>query len=130
MLSEWSGRELVLAAGPHAPGLARRAIADRFRRHLDGAKLDDVQLVVSELVTNSCVHADVPTGRSIRLLATVGDGALRLEVRDSGLDGAVALRTPGGDGGFGLHIVEALATRWGIDHSDGTVVWCELPAGA
>src|SRR5918999_295835 len=87
MASEWCGRELVLAAGPHAPGLARRAVADRFRRRLEASTLDDVQLVVSELVTNSCVHADVPTGRSIRLLATVDDDAVRLEVRDGGLDG-------------------------------------------
>ena len=126
MARGFGGRELVLAAGPHAPGQARRAVAGWFSRSLDVSTLDDVQLVVSELVTNSCVHADVAVGRSIRFSAAIVGDVVRLEIHDSGLYGAVALRTPDGDGGYGLNLVEAIATRWGIDHADGTAVWCEL----
>jgi anti-sigma regulatory factor (Ser/Thr protein kinase) len=121
---------LVLAAGPYAPGLARRAVAEWFWGCLDVPTLDDVQLVVSELMTNSCVHADVAGGRTILLSAAIVADVVCLEVRDSGLDGAVAIRAPDRDGGYGLNIVEALATRWGVDHADGTAVWCELAATA
>jgi anti-sigma regulatory factor (Ser/Thr protein kinase) len=130
MASGCEDRELVLPADTHAPRAARRAVADWLRRCLDAPALDDVQLVVSELVTNSCLHADVPMGRSIRLSATVVDEVVRLEIRDSGADGTVARRRPDGDGGYGLNIVQAIALRWGIDHADGTTVWCELPARA
>ena len=128
MASGADGRELVLAAGPKAPALARRAIAGWFGRRVDAATLGDLQLVVSELITNSCVHADVPVGRWVQLSAAIVDGVVRIEIRDSGLDGAVARRPPDGNGGYGLNLVEALATRWGIDHEDGTSVWCELTA--
>ena len=32
----------------------------------------------------------------------------------------------GADGGFGLFLVERMASRWGIDTRDGTRVWFEL----
>jgi serine/threonine-protein kinase RsbW len=130
MADEQDARELLLPVGPQAPGLARRVVAGWFGERLEAARLDDVQLVVSELITNSCVHAEPAADRSVRLKAAVAGGVVRLEVRDGGTDGAVARRTPDAEGGYGLNIVQQLATRWGIDHSDGTVVWCELRTGA
>jgi hypothetical protein len=32
-------------------------------------------------------------------------------------------------GGFGLQLVESIATRWGVSHARGTRVWFELPVG-
>ena len=130
MVSGCEDRELVLPADSQAPGVARRAVGDWLRSCLDAPALDDIQLVVSELVTNSCVHADVPRGRSIRLSAALVDEVVRLEIRDTGADGAVARRRPDGIGGYGLNIVQAVAVRWGIEHGNGTTVWCELPARA
>jgi anti-sigma regulatory factor (Ser/Thr protein kinase) len=88
---------------------------------------EDVVLVVSELVTNAAVH-----GRGVRdLLLQALPGMLRIEVRDRDLatprprDGR-----PGTPGGYGLHIVERLATEWGyaVDPGSGKTVWALIPA--
>ena len=43
--------------------------------------------------------------------------------------GPVRLGAPDpGRGGLGLHLVDTLASRWGVDREDGTRVWFELAA--
>jgi anti-sigma regulatory factor (Ser/Thr protein kinase) len=83
-----------------------------------------VTLLTSELVTNAYRHAGSDTRVSVRR----GDDHVRVEVRDSGR-GGVELRPQDTNrtDGRGLHIVDALADRWGhrSDRS-GTVVWFEL----
>lgn len=53
---------------------------------------------------------------------------LRVEVVNDAPEMVAALREPSAESGRGLHIVEALASRWGVD-AIGTekVVWFELP---
>ena len=62
----------------------------------------------------------------VRLVA----GGFWLEVEDPGRDGIVARRAaaPDASGGFGLHIVQALSERWGIERAlqGGTRVWAQL----
>lgn len=86
--------------------------------------IERVLLLTSELVTNAYRHA----GSDTRLSIHYDDERIRIEVRDAG-DGEVKLRPldPNRTDGRGLHIVDALADRWG-HHSDrdGTVVWFEL----
>jgi anti-sigma regulatory factor (Ser/Thr protein kinase) len=83
-------------------------------------------LLTSELVTNAYRHAHSETRVSVRC----DHDHVRVEVRDSG-GGGVLLRPLDANrtDGRGLHIVDALADRWG-HHSDGegTVVWFELVA--
>jgi anti-sigma regulatory factor (Ser/Thr protein kinase) len=87
---------------------------------------DDACLLVSELVTNSIRFADQPVGAPLVVRTTSRDGAVRVEVHDQG-DGSADRRAPGApEGGFGLHLVERLATRWGVRHDHGTRVWFEL----
>jgi anti-sigma regulatory factor (Ser/Thr protein kinase) len=86
--------------------------------------IERVLLLTSELVTNAYRHAGSDTRVSIR-----SDGeCIRVEVRDAGT-GDVEIRPldVNRTDGRGLHIVDALADRWG-HHSgrDGTVVWFEL----
>ena len=118
-------------------GSSRPLSTASFRAYIESTRkipsvpadtLDDVRLVVSELVTNSCLHVRAPVDRTVRLTAGFVAGQIRLEVRDEGRHGAVLRRTPEGVGGFGLNLVAAIAERWGVDHADGTLVWCELPA--
>jgi two-component sensor histidine kinase len=89
--------------------------------------LADAPLIVSELVTNSLLHASLPDGATVRICARLAEGVLRLEVEDRGAGGA-GRRQPDLDrgGGFGLNIVDALAERWGISRKGGTLVWVEL----
>ncbi|MFF5976585.1 ATP-binding protein [Streptomyces sp. NPDC012769] len=95
------------------------------------AAAEDVLLVVSELVTNACLHAEGP--ESLRVLRL--DGGLRLEVADRGA-GQPAPRTPhraGRPGGHGMFIVQRLCRDWGIDRTPGApgkTVWAELAAPA
>ncbi|HEX7096198.1 MAG TPA: ATP-binding protein [Acidimicrobiales bacterium] len=83
-----------------------------------------LQVLVDELVTNAILHARTDT----TLVARIDGTRARVEVHDQ------STLTPqprhyGGRSvtGRGLHLVEALAHRWGVDRVDGgKVVWFEL----
>ena len=91
------------------------------------AAAEDVLLVVSELVTNACLHAGGPEELRLRR----GSKSLRLEVVDGG-PGDPAPRTPhraGRPGGHGMFIVQRLCLDWGVvrrTDGPGKTVWAEL----
>ncbi|MCF6524041.1 ATP-binding protein [Streptomyces sp. JJ36] len=93
------------------------------------AAAEDVLLVVSELVTNACLHASGPE----ELRVGSGPKLLRLEVVDLGT-GSPAPRTPhraGRPGGHGMFIVQRLCLDWGVvrnPEGTGKTVWAELAA--
>jgi anti-sigma regulatory factor (Ser/Thr protein kinase) len=89
--------------------------------------LNDAQLLVSELVTNSVCHAQLDAGATVRVSVEICDRFVRLEVEDPG-DVAIGAVAPDREhgGGFGLFLVEALAQRWGSKHEGTTCVWAEL----
>ncbi len=106
-----------------APGVARRALRDWCPAGIDPGLLDDAELLVSELVTNALRH-----GRgAIELRAAVDDNRVFVEVVDEGSGFERTLRRGDFDqvGGWGLEIVEELASRWGV-HEGTTHVWFEL----
>lgn len=106
-----------------APYLARRALMDLDGR-VDPAVLPDVRLLVSELVTNSVKYGGEGP---VRLEVTATGDRLRAEIIDQG----VGFRPVGRDrgledvGGWGLHLVERLTSRWGT-HEGSTHVWFEI----
>ncbi|MFI1830924.1 ATP-binding protein [Streptomyces sp. NPDC020412] len=93
------------------------------------AAAEDVLLVVSELVTNACLHAEGPD----ELRVGCDGKVLRLEVTDRGA-GQPAPRTPhraGRPGGHGMFIVQRLCLDWGVQRTPGApgkTVWAELAA--
>ncbi|GGX25523.1 ATP-binding protein [Streptomyces lomondensis] len=95
------------------------------------AAAEDVLLVVSELVTNACLHAEGPD----QLRITCDNKVIRIEVSDRGT-GQPAPRTPhraGRPGGHGMFIVQRLCLDWGVVRSPGVAgktVWAELGAPA
>jgi anti-sigma regulatory factor (Ser/Thr protein kinase) len=89
----------------------------------------DVQLLVSELVTNAVRHAGIAAGAPINLLIDTGDGRLRVEIADggSGFEPDAPEPDPTRASGWGLYLVEQLADRWGVEPADpGTLIWFEI----
>jgi anti-sigma regulatory factor (Ser/Thr protein kinase) len=109
---------LGLPADPLSVAAARHMVRtlDAF---VPDEQLQRAELIISELVTNAVRHGSRP-GETIRVeLATV-DGQLRGCVTDNGPAFEPPVRVPeeGATGGFGLHIVQRLATAWQIDRLD------------
>ncbi|MDH6628050.1 anti-sigma regulatory factor (Ser/Thr protein kinase) [Streptomyces sp. LBL] len=95
------------------------------------AAAEDVLLVVSELVTNACLHAEGPDDLRI----SCDNKVIRLEISDKGT-GQPSPRTPhraGSPGGHGMFIVQRLCLDWGVVRTPGATgktVWAELGAPA
>ncbi|MET7757434.1 ATP-binding protein [Streptomyces sp. NPDC005389] len=108
--------------------------------------IEDVLLVVSEAVTNACLHAGGPTELVIRLApadpagagagsggpprtvsATAGD--LRIEVSDpsSRIPEFRPRGAPGQPGGNGLRVIDRLTRAWGaVPGETGKSFWMEV----
>ncbi|MER8235088.1 ATP-binding protein [Streptomyces sp. NPDC094049] len=107
------------------PGPARPGGPTREERAL---ALEDVLLVVSEAVTNACLHAGGPTDLVVR---PAPEGGVRIEVGDrSGRVPRTRPRdAPGRPGGNGLVVIDRLTRAWGaIPREGGKYVWMEIAA--
>ncbi|WP_280697431.1 ATP-binding protein [Kitasatospora sp. GP82] len=87
---------------------------------------DDVLLLVSETLSNACLHAGGPT----EVVITASGAVLRVEVRDaSTVVPKVTVPRPALPGGYGLLVVRLLSDRWGTTVSaGGKAVWFEVDA--
>jgi anti-sigma regulatory factor (Ser/Thr protein kinase) len=119
--------EHELPVTPEAAAEARHALDD-VSSSIPDARLRDVRLLVSELVTNAVRHANLASGDMILLVIEVADSSLRVEVHDPG--GGFVPTAPSPDparpSGWGLYLVAELADRWGVDSDESTLVWFEL----
>jgi len=105
--------------------VARRFLQDHCERWGCAKYLPDVNLVLSELVTNALTHA----GTSCEFRARFSQGRLRLEVRDDGHGTPDLKAAPAeSEDGRGLMIVSSLAEAWGVETEadGGKTVWAEL----
>ena len=117
--------EFELAPGVDAPWLARRLLTESLVLTLEDGVLATARLLVTELVTNAVTHGHGP----ITLRAQLSEHRLFVEVVDDGGGFEYVLRerdceTPVA-GGWGLTIVDAESSRWGISR-DSSRVWFEL----
>jgi anti-sigma regulatory factor (Ser/Thr protein kinase) len=113
-----------------APNQARRAL-DHLEPALGDEALDYVQLIVSELISNSIRHGHLSDDSEIALDVFVRDETVYGEVRDDGV--GFTPRTPDMSpvraSGWGLWLMDRLASRWGIDGETGTTAWFEMRYG-
>lgn len=114
---------LALAASTTSPAHGRRFVRELLS-DADRALVADVELLVSELVTNAIIHTDseprleVQLQRDrIRVEVYDGDPSPPVE-RDSAIHEA---------GGRGIRLIHELSSRWGSAPSgSGKVVWLEI----
>jgi anti-sigma regulatory factor (Ser/Thr protein kinase) len=124
---------LQISPVPEGVADARRALE---RLHLPPEALADAKLLVSELVTNGVRHADLGPEEKILLTAEREGSMLRISVRDR-TEGNPPFSTagsirppPGAESGWGLFLVDRLASRWGTGRGPGSSFWFELDLGA
>jgi len=89
-----------------------------------GADAEAAALLASELAANAVIHAN----SAFEVRVTENGEALRVEIVNDAPEMLAALQEPSDGSGRGLHIVDALASRWGTDVMEREkVVWFELP---
>lgn len=91
--------------------------------------LDDARVLVSELVGNSVRHSGLQADEYVHITAEWSGERLRVAVHDRPhpadphpVAGTIRPR-PGAESGWGLFIVDRLASRWGTDKAG---YWFEL----
>lgn len=108
--------------------VARWLVTDLLRDVADPDALDTAALLTTELVSNAIRH----TGDELTLSVKLELGMLRVGVSDTSHRRPQLVQAGTRDtSGRGLHLVEALADRWGVDPDGrglGKTVWFELAA--
>lgn len=122
---------IAIAGGVAAPARARRWVLSWLSSEPTGASEADVVVIVSELVTNSVVHAHADSSHMLRItVARLGD-RVRIAVTDNGSETVPHLREADEDapGGAGLLIIDRLCLSWGVirNGTGTTEVWCDVP---
>ena len=126
------GVQLSLQRSVQAPARARAAVARRCDElGLDGSLSQSLILLVSEVVSNAVRHSVGDPQAPIELVAAFGSDCVRISVTDAGEGFTPRPRDPGSTrDGYGLYLLEKVATRWGVDSDGGTRVWFELLRGS
>ena len=116
-------RHVSLTAGLAAPAQARTEVRAAICAWDLPVDQSVAALLISELVTNAVMHGHGP----IELLALLDESRLTVDISDrgEGFERPRHERDPDAIGGYGLNIVDALASRWGI-HEGSSHVWFEI----
>jgi anti-sigma regulatory factor (Ser/Thr protein kinase) len=123
---------LPIHGSTEAPRIARHAVLSRLDQRVADNTAHDIALVITELVTNSVLHADLSADDTVLIEITVSDDRLAITVTDPGSDSLprVLSRDPTRSHGFGLLLVDDISVSWGVRRNPGaTQVWCELALG-
>ncbi|MHB8233821.1 MAG: ATP-binding protein [Solirubrobacteraceae bacterium] len=122
---------LELKRTVHAPGEARAAVMRRCDQlELDASLAQSLILLVSEVVSNAVRHSSGDADSPIELVAEFGEERIRVTVTDAGEGFVPRPRDPGSTrDGYGLYLLEKVATRWSVESDGDTKVWFELPRG-
>ncbi|MGH2838076.1 MAG: ATP-binding protein [Thermoleophilaceae bacterium] len=117
---------LRLNPGPEAIPAARRAL-DGLHGLMERPVFENLRLLVTELVTNGVRHGS--ERGPVTVVVLVGDELVRVEVSDCGR-GFTPPEAPmphaDGTGGWGLQLVDRVASSWGVQIAAVTCVWFEL----
>ncbi|MFB7936013.1 ATP-binding protein [Streptomyces sp. NPDC056049] len=122
------GFTLLLTPTPRGARLARLLAAHQLRAWgMAGPAAEAAELVVAELANNAARHGRVP-GRDFELRMDREDDHVRVELSDARAERHPHPVGEPDEGGYGLLLVAALATAWGVkDRSVGKTVWATVP---
>jgi anti-sigma regulatory factor (Ser/Thr protein kinase) len=112
-----------------AAGEARGFLRDVLSNRVPPVVLDDAILLTSELTVNGVRHVPAAEGDWLEVSVDHADEVLKVAVRSPGKDfaGSQDLSRRGEVGGWGLHLVGELSSRWGVTpDTAGTAVWFEM----
>ena len=118
-----------IPSGDDAPTRARMSVSSQLEARIPATTASDAAPLVSELVTNSVVHANVGRCRALTVEVTTLDERPRIAVTDPGsrLKPSRLPPDPETAGGLGLLLVDDLCEAWGVWQDLGpTCVWCKL----
>ncbi|MER7874176.1 ATP-binding protein [Streptomyces solisilvae] len=133
--------EMFFTSSRRGARLARRVVVRRLEEWgvpRDSGASQSLALIAGELAANAVSHGHVP-GRRFHLRLSVqpppgpagrrAPASVRIEVSDACDERRPVLREHGDDdaeGGRGLLLVDALASKWGVaERGVGKTVWCE-----
>lgn len=120
--------DLRLRPDVNSPAEARRSL-EALRPSLNDLLVDDAVLLVSEIVSNSVRHASLDKSDAIRVRVRGSDSMLHIDVTDPGPGFDPERVEPSEhESGWGLRLLDRLATRWGVERNEVTKVWFELTA--
>jgi anti-sigma regulatory factor (Ser/Thr protein kinase) len=127
-MSSASESGIKVRGGTQAARDARGAVTSQLGGRLVEGRVRDLNLVISEIVNNSVLHGGVDEDGWIEIDYSISDTGIRVEIKDTGLQGNPEPREPDPEsgGGFGLFIVDALSRRWGVEHDPVLCVWFEF----
>jgi anti-sigma regulatory factor (Ser/Thr protein kinase) len=114
-----------LPMSPEAPQIARSSLtAWAEREPVPPWRVEKLRLIASEVVTNAVRHSGAPRDSTLYLAASRVGCDLLVTVTDAGDGPLPAARDPDPyTGGYGMHIIDAEARRWGVERAEGTRVW-------
>jgi len=109
-----------LPARAEAAAAARRTLA--ANAPLDPLRLAEAQLMVSEVIANAVLHADLDEDAELTLAVEIDPAKVRVGVRHP-----ATLAFDRQPAGLGFSLIDRLSRRWGIEWSDGAIeVWFEV----
>lgn len=119
-----------IPGGMSAPRRARREVLAQLDGHVNPATESDAALIISELVTNSVLHAKVGSDELLTIEVEMMADRLRITVSNPGAERQPHLRPldPAVPGGLGLRLLEKMCAAWRVVHEPiGTTgVRCDL----
>ncbi len=93
--------------------------------------LEDAELAVTEACANAVEHAYVDGSGDVEVRFSPGENDLRVSVADKGVGIPVDIRTTRAGDGFGLPMIDSIATSvdFGDGDGEGTEITMALPLG-
>jgi anti-sigma regulatory factor (Ser/Thr protein kinase) len=118
-----------LPVSPEAAALARQALDGWLTDLVGDETAQTVRVAASELIDNVVRHAALAKTDVMTLAGIATEDIVRIEIEQASSAASariVPVSERGEGGGYGLQIVDALTSKWGIRQGRPGAVWFEV----